>query len=622
MKCSVIIPSYNDAPVLKRCLNALNEQDFKEDFEVIVVDDGSTDDTRELLKDWEKKEKKFDLQTHTQEKRGAACARNQGIQMATGELVLFIGADILVSKQWLKEHVDFHKETKEAVAVGFMTWSPELQGDRFRFFLEEKGLSISFKGLKDKSETDFWHFYTGNISMPKKLLKNYNFDEDFKNYGWEDILLGYRMTLDGTKIFYLKNASAYHHHALSESDFFPGRMRKIGESAVLFDQKFPECGVLPKGLKKFAFSILARLAKPLSFLKKEWGWYALSKKHFLEGMKSASKKTVLIIGSYGAGNLGDEAMLEVMLRELSPDYKCVVLSGNVQDTNKRHAIQAHAHFPFGFRSFLRFTWMKSLQALRHTDVVVLGGGGLFTDSQSKKAVYLWAWHVFVAKLFFKPVIVFANSFGPVEGKLEKIVTRWALRRCQKIILRDEQSKHELEKLGTFEAHVGFDPVILFSSPLPNKGARKIAVNLRPLKGKFEAEQFIADLKEQAKGYELVFYATEPIDKKVMAPFGTVFYPKDFAELISLLNECEYCIGMRLHFLIAGVLAGCKVYGISYSLKVSGILRALSLPFTSVGDLNAKWMEAKTAQNLAKAQGTAREMFSLFKSLLRGKNPVK
>lgn len=316
----------------------------------------------------------------------------------------------------------------------------------------------------------------------------------------------------------------------------------------------------------------------------------------------------LIIGSYGAGNLGDEAILEVMLRKLDKS-SCAVLSGKPEDTHRRHGVQTYPHIPFGLRSFLRFNWMSSFRALKQTDRVLLGGGGLFTTVDSAKAVYLWAWHILWARLFRKPVILFANSVGPIEGAFNRWITRRALARCQTLIVRDPLSKKELEKLGFKKVHLGFDPVILFAPVQENTGRKKIALNLRPLKRPFDAGALIAALR--AANIEPVFIATDELDKELLSTYGSVLYPKDYATLVKVLKECETAVGMRLHFLIAAVLAGSKVYGLSYNLKVAGILEELGLPHVSYPFAKIELPKAKHASRIQEARASAEAMFDLL-----------
>ena len=367
MKLSVIIPTHNRADTLKICLERLMAQEGA-DFEVIVVDDGSKDNTAEIVKSFVRSPAfhpnvvlKYLKQPNP---LGRAAARNNGVKNATGDIIIFIGDDIFVEPGWLKEHADFHLShpQKEVMAVGHMTWAPEEKGDRFMKWLEDTGLMPNFKGLRNGQKTDYWHFYTGNVSLKKFWFGTHHFDEHFKAYGWEDTKFGYELMKAcppgraGAQLYYLKNALALHHHPLTESDYFPRRMREIGKSAVLFTEIYPEVPLIPRGLKHFILSLLA--SRPIGGLaglfKKEWGWYCLSKRYFLEGVGKPKKyKSYLIIGSYGASNIGDEVMLEIILKHLPPNSKKYVLSGHPADTARRHGgiTQVSGHLPFGLRSF-------------------------------------------------------------------------------------------------------------------------------------------------------------------------------------------------------------------------------------------------------------------------------
>lgn len=293
-KASVIIPSYNDADVLEKCLKHLSLQKEK-NFEVIVVDDGSKDDTQKILGSWKKKKYPFLLHTLKQKNQGAGVARNTGMKKAKEEIVIFLDADILVSENWLSEHLKFHHQFKQEtqMGVGFMTWSPEFADNRFRKWLESSGTMLSFKGLKNYKKTDFWHFYTGNISLKKSFIQKHPFNEGFRCYGWEDIMLGYELIQNQKgELYYLKNASAFHHQNMKEADVFPEKMRKIGKSAIYFESQYPQATVIPKGLKLLIFKTLSTsfMLNILSVIKKEWWWYALSKKYFLEGIDEEKEK--------------------------------------------------------------------------------------------------------------------------------------------------------------------------------------------------------------------------------------------------------------------------------------------------------------------------------------------
>lgn len=127
MFISVIIPTYNRAKILKECLYALFRQDLPEkDYEIIVVDDGSRDDTKQIVASFKKKHQ--NLTYLSQQNQGQGIARNHGVEKAKGEIVVFIGDDIIVTEEFLTEHLRYHlRHSKENEAVlGFVTWHPKL----------------------------------------------------------------------------------------------------------------------------------------------------------------------------------------------------------------------------------------------------------------------------------------------------------------------------------------------------------------------------------------------------------------------------------------------------------------------------------------------------------------
>ncbi|MDD5068728.1 MAG: glycosyltransferase family A protein, partial [Candidatus Pacebacteria bacterium] len=114
MKVDVILPTYNRRASLERCLAGLQAQTHK-DFEVIVVDDGSRDNTENFIRS-----QKSDLRLHyiRQENKGPAMARNVGIKNATADYVAFIDDDCIPEKDWLEELVKALSLNPESAGVG------------------------------------------------------------------------------------------------------------------------------------------------------------------------------------------------------------------------------------------------------------------------------------------------------------------------------------------------------------------------------------------------------------------------------------------------------------------------------------------------------------------------
>lgn len=112
---SVIIPTYNRAALLQQCLDSLEKQDFpKVNFEVIVVDDGSSDETRSVLAG----PFSFTLRPIFAEHGGAAKARNRGIRESTGEVIVFTDDDCFPDPTFLRLHWEAHQKKRDLVVRG------------------------------------------------------------------------------------------------------------------------------------------------------------------------------------------------------------------------------------------------------------------------------------------------------------------------------------------------------------------------------------------------------------------------------------------------------------------------------------------------------------------------
>ena len=119
MKFSIVIPVYNVEPYLRRCLDSLREQVY-ENFEVIVVNDGSPDDSQKIIDEFVKEDNRFiDYQ---KKNGGLSDARNYGVQKATGDYLLFLDGDDYVSSDYLKvmEETIMSDDKPEVIHFGFV----------------------------------------------------------------------------------------------------------------------------------------------------------------------------------------------------------------------------------------------------------------------------------------------------------------------------------------------------------------------------------------------------------------------------------------------------------------------------------------------------------------------
>ena len=239
---SVIIPTYNRKGILHKTLLAFSAQTLEpEKFEVIVIDDGSTDDTLTMLK---KMKTPFLLRVLSQEHQGPNAARNLGVQNAQGWIVLFTGDDMIPGPLLLESHLRFHQRYQDEydAMLGFIDWSPEINiTPLMRYIVSpEGGQQFAFHEVQE-GKANFRHFYTSNISLKRSLLLRQSklFDTDFIYPAWDDIELGYRLQRQGLRLHYRSEAVTYHHHEITTEGFVQ-RQHKAGEMAVIFARKHPE----------------------------------------------------------------------------------------------------------------------------------------------------------------------------------------------------------------------------------------------------------------------------------------------------------------------------------------------------------------------------------------------
>lgn len=236
---SIIIPTYNRFDKLLEVLQSLNEQTLEKNlFEVIIVNDGSTD---EEYRNFKKIEKNYGFRTstHTQTNKGAAAARNVGIHLAKGEFILFLGDDTKADKNLLIEHLHSHRESTCDISVlGFIDWDKNLEINDFMKYIAPYGPQFDFR-MKNPRNCGYKKFYTSNISLKTKILKKNHFNETFPSCNLEDVELGYRLHKQKIKISFNKNAIVYHDHYHNIDDFL-NRQKKVGQNKKILLQLHPE----------------------------------------------------------------------------------------------------------------------------------------------------------------------------------------------------------------------------------------------------------------------------------------------------------------------------------------------------------------------------------------------
>ncbi len=205
---SVVIPTYNRRERLERVLVRLADQEVAVPFEVIVVSDGSTDDTEEYLAGVDLP---LDLRWATQPNAGPAAARNRGVDMARTDLIVFVDDDVLPDAGLLTAHLAAQdRHGPSAVVIGPMLDPDDHEMSPWVAW-EQRMLYKQYRALVDREyEPTFRQFYTGNVSIPRaELLAAGGFDPQYRRA--EDIELGIRLYDRGARFAYEPDAQGFHY---------------------------------------------------------------------------------------------------------------------------------------------------------------------------------------------------------------------------------------------------------------------------------------------------------------------------------------------------------------------------------------------------------------------------
>ncbi len=238
---SVVIPTFNRIDTLPEVLAGLAAQRGAPAFEVIVVDDGSTDDTPRWLA--ARPADDLPLRSLRQTNRGPAAARNAGVAAARGRRVAFLGDDTVPSPGWLGRLNDaLERRGDPAVAViGRTEWHSRMRLTPFLRHINENGAQFGFALIENPDDVPFNFFYTSNLCLSRRLLVEEPFDETFPYPAWEDIETAYRLRAKGMRLTYEPGAVVRHHHP-TDLGRFCRRQERAGYSAVVFYQSHPELG--------------------------------------------------------------------------------------------------------------------------------------------------------------------------------------------------------------------------------------------------------------------------------------------------------------------------------------------------------------------------------------------
>lgn len=325
-------------------------------------------------------------------------------------------------------------------------------------------------------------------------------------------------------------------------------------------------------------------------------------------------KRILISGYYGFGNTGDEAILSSMIyqiKEKVPESIFTVVSENPDESKKIHDVDA----------IYRLDYTTISQEIERSDLVILGGGGLFQDHYGIELSALFAKPGFgltryaevplLAKMHGKPVMFYSQGFGPLFSKEAKTFVSFVCSLADIITTRDKASKNLLEGIGVESKKiiVSIDPA--FEIPITNEervreilasenipiNERIVCVSVRQWIDKSLEDKYVDLLAKVLDDFikinkiQLLFIPFQDYDKndndstisaRIIEKIGQkerchllskVYPPKEIAGII---RESILVIGMRLHSIIFAARSNIPIVALSYDPKVQNLMKDLKL----------------------------------------------
>jgi glycosyltransferase involved in cell wall biosynthesis len=233
---SAVICTHDRAEPLRLTLESLCRQTLaQEAFEVVIVDDGSTDGTREVVRAFESR---LPLRSSYQGNAGLASARNHGVFLARGVIALFLDDDVVADPMLLEEHVETHRRFPEPrfAVLGCTRLDASIAADPLMYFVTEVGCFLfSYPHIKPGELLDFSYFWGGRSSCKRSFLLDHGVFNAVFRFGGEDIELAYRLSRHGFEVVYSPRAVSTMPRKFTVDDFCR-RLYRQGQSNFAFSQ--------------------------------------------------------------------------------------------------------------------------------------------------------------------------------------------------------------------------------------------------------------------------------------------------------------------------------------------------------------------------------------------------
>lgn len=348
-----------------------------------------------------------------------------------------------------------------------------------------------------------------------------------------------------------------------------------------------------------------------------------------------NKDLVLVSGYYGFGNLGDEAILEEIVAELTRLVEretIVILSQNPESTSRTYSVRAVNRWN-----------LKELAALfGKAKLFVSGGGGLYQDTSSVRSIVYYAGLAFLARAAGVPTIIYAQGVGPLNSTIAKTLTRAAISQAATIAVRDKASFEMLKNWGLAPVLTA-DPVwCLQSTDLPQTIASQLAgtrqrnadslligLSLRKthdiMPGDIEkmvpaiieatpANSILVPLslfpEQDDEFLECARLLWERSGRQVLITDSGELRPSQWLKLI---GQLDLMVAMRFHALLMALRSGVACVGLAYDPKVAYLMERFAQPCLRLDEIkgddanNLRELVEQSTGNRAELGAYAREL---------------
>lgn len=263
----------------------------------------------------------------------------------------------------------------------------------------------------------------------------------------------------------------------------------------------------------------------------------------------------ILVGNYGVGNVGDEALKEYFLSAF-PEFEWSVLQ-------ERSVSGALPRLPAGLRSFCTTPWWKTISAIKRSDAVIFGGGSLFTDTESPFACLLWFLHAWVATICRTPYFLAFQGIGPFRTKWGRGLAMWSVKHSAYVSLRDEES---VVRLTDFTMNTKcirtFDPVILSIRKSFSVRSQNVITIIPRSNSKSKFIQAVQNVLAKQKSAHISILLMQPDDSREKAVAdtllrlckgrGSVTALSSFEELCENVAQSSSVLTERYHGALAAL----------------------------------------------------------------------